>query len=199
MQTIKVYFGGTPLIITSDTDRYPNGRHASSPKEALTMLRSSIVNENHEPVILKTDAVDVVKEEMFKEFKLIEAGGGLVFNNEGRYLIIYRRGHWDLPKGKWDDGESIEECALREVTEETGLDKLTIVQPLPASYHVYSQNGVEILKKTHWYLMRHEGDSQLRLQTDEDIEDGRWISSQEVDQYIDGMYPLIRDLIETAT
>jgi 8-oxo-dGTP pyrophosphatase MutT (NUDIX family) len=52
---------------------------------------------------------------------IIKAGGGIVVNEQNEVLLIYRRGKWDLPKGKLDDGETIEECALREVKEETGL------------------------------------------------------------------------------
>ena len=51
----------------------------------------------------------------------IIAAGGLVTNENNELLMIFRRGKWDLPKGKLDKGETIEECAIREVEEETGI------------------------------------------------------------------------------
>ena len=53
-------------------------------------------------------------------FKMIEAGGGLVFNELGEFLAIKRNGSWDLPKGKLEKGEDFPTAALREVEEETG-------------------------------------------------------------------------------
>src|SRR5678815_5985833 len=71
-------------------------------------------------------------------------------------LLISRRGKWDLPKGKLDDNEDIKSCAIREVTEETGLLKVEIERPLCITYHTYHQDGKHILKESHWYLMKAE-------------------------------------------
>ncbi len=67
-----------------------------------------------------------------KHFTVIQAGGGLVLNEKNELLMIFRRGKWDLPKGKIDAGETIDMTALREVSEETGLTKLQL-QNLPKS------------------------------------------------------------------
>jgi 8-oxo-dGTP pyrophosphatase MutT (NUDIX family) len=58
--------------------------------------------------------------------KTIVAAGGLVFNENKELLMIYRRSKWDLPKGKLDEGETIEECAIREVEEETGVQQIIL-------------------------------------------------------------------------
>src|SRR4249919_1544763 len=84
---------------------------------------------------------------------IIKAGGGLVKNEKKEILFMFRRGKWDLPKGKLDPGESIEECAVREVVEETGLKKVELKHFLVTTYHTYTENGKHILKESHWYNM----------------------------------------------
>ena len=59
-----------------------------------------------------------------------KAGGGLVFNKNNEVLFIFRNGKWDLPKGGIEKGEEIEYTALREVEEETGVNKLVITDKL---------------------------------------------------------------------
>ena len=82
-----------------------------------------------------------------KTFKTVKAGGGLVKNPKGEFLLIFRRGKWDLPKGKLDAGETIEVCALREVQEETGVSGLKIVKKLPKTYHLFVNSNNEIILK----------------------------------------------------
>ena len=67
--------------------------------------------------------------------KTIIAAGGLVENEKGEILMMFRRGFWDLPKGKLDEGESIETCAVREVQEETGLQNVQLIYFLCKTYH----------------------------------------------------------------
>jgi 8-oxo-dGTP pyrophosphatase MutT (NUDIX family) len=107
-------------------------------------------------------------------FKVIEAGGGLVFNDRGEFLVIHRRGVWDLPKGKLEKGEDFQSAALREVEEETGLKGLQLVDPLMSTYHTYTLKGKRILKKTKWFEMKYEGRKKPVLQSVEDITDYRW-------------------------
>jgi hypothetical protein len=93
-----------------------------------------------------------------KKFTLIMAGGGLVQNEKNEVLLIFRRGKWDLPKGKLDKGESIEDCAIREVQEETGLLNISLEGPLMTTYHTYHEGSRYILKESHWYGMKAMGD-----------------------------------------
>lgn len=108
-------------------------------------------------------------------FTLIEAAGGVVRNEKGALLFIFRRGKWDLPKGKVDPGETAEAAALREVGEETGLTGLKMNGELPATYHIYELQGKRILKKTHWFEMSSTNDLQLIPQQEEDIEEARFV------------------------
>jgi NUDIX domain len=57
-------------------------------------------------------------------FTELPAAGGCVFNEQQELLVFFRRGSWDLPKGKIDPGETPEQASVREVQEETGLVNL---------------------------------------------------------------------------
>jgi 8-oxo-dGTP pyrophosphatase MutT (NUDIX family) len=108
----------------------------------------------------------------------ILAAGGLVINNRNELLMIFRRGKWDLPKGKLDDGETIEACALREVQEETGLKKINLGQLVGITFHEYfnTYTQKQTLKETHWYKMQVSGDEALVPQTEEQIELIEWVA-----------------------
>ena len=116
---------------------------------------------------------------VFEEFKacftFIEAGGGVVMNPKGEFLMIYRNGTWDLPKGKLEKGEDVQAAAFREVEEETGLKDLQMVEPLVSTYHTYHLKKKWILKKTKWFEMLYRGSSEPRLQGREGITDFRWV------------------------
>lgn len=108
----------------------------------------------------------------------ILAGGGLVYriSKKGhiKVLLIKRKGVWDLPKGKLDAGESIEQCAAREVMEEVGLLKLPmIVRPLDQSLHTYIEKGDKVKKVTYWYLM-YTDERVFIPQAEEQIEAVKW-------------------------
>lgn len=127
--------------------------------------------------------------------KKIIAAGGLVTNDQGDLLMIYRRGKWDLPKGKQDDGESIAACAVREVEEETGLKQVILGDSLGITLHTYEQDGVEIEKETHWFKMFAPGAQQLVPQTEEDIEKIEWANKTAVKAYLQNTYANIAEII----
>jgi len=108
-------------------------------------------------------------------FCLIDASGGLVKNNKGEDLIIFRRGVWDLPKGKAEPGESPEQTALREVGEECNLKDLKIKRFLIDSYHIYFIDATPVLKKTRWFELKYEGKSSPRPQRTEEITKTIWL------------------------
>jgi ADP-ribose pyrophosphatase YjhB (NUDIX family) len=105
------------------------------------------------------------------------AGGGYVVRRGAAgpdVLLIFRRGAWDLPKGKLDAGETVEACALREVREEVGLRTLFLRRGLGSTVHGYPEKGRFSVKTTHWFLMESPDDD-LHPETDEDIEIARWV------------------------
>ncbi|MBC8510392.1 MAG: NUDIX domain-containing protein, partial [Cryomorphaceae bacterium] len=103
---------------------------------------------NNEPKII-TDNWEI----FCADYSLIEAAGGLVYNDECQLLMIFRNNKWDLPKGKLEQNENIKECAIREVQEECGILGLSILNTLQDTYHTYEINGKKILKRTYWFAM----------------------------------------------
>lgn len=130
--------------------------------------------------------------------KRIIAAGGLVLNDKKKLLMIFRRGKWDLPKGKLDKGESIEDCALREVKEETGLQKVRIENFIALTRHEYfnTYSNKDVIKETHWYKMYAPGNQTLIPQTEEDIEKIEWTAENEIQQKLKNSYPNIMEIIE---
>jgi ADP-ribose pyrophosphatase YjhB (NUDIX family) len=129
--------------------------------------------------------------------KKIIAGGGLVLNEKNELLMIFRRGKWDLPKGKLDDDESIEQCAMREVKEETGIANLALVKFIGITNHEYFDNWIKekVIKESHWYLMKSSSTERLIPQTVEDITEIKWMQEDEVNDALANSYPSIIEII----
>jgi 8-oxo-dGTP pyrophosphatase MutT (NUDIX family) len=133
--------------------------------------------------------------EVFRScFINIDAAGGLVKNEKGEYLFIFRRGKWDLPKGKLDAGESFQQAAVREVIEETGLEGIALEKPLISTYHTYPLKGSTVLKKTYWFEMSYTGNGKAAPQTTEDIEEVRWFGQKELFIPFQNTFPLVKDI-----
>ena len=131
----------------------------------------------------------------WKKFRVVQAAGGLVVNQKSELLLIFRRGKWDLPKGKLDPGETLEQCAIREVQEETGLQQIELKQALLTTYHTYHESGKFILKETYWYEMHSGGNQNLVPQTTEDIQEVEWASTQKTETALENSYASIVELI----
>lgn len=131
------------------------------------------------------------------EAQIIKAGGGLVFNEKDELLMIFRRGFWDLPKGKLDEGETIEACAIREIQEETGLQQVTLGKFIGITQHQYFDKYIDknAIKESHWYAMTTNSSEVLTPQTEEDITEIRWISKSELPIYLVKSYPSIVEII----
>lgn len=121
--------------------------------------------------------------------QLVIAAGGSVEDERGRLLVIHRRGHWDLPKGKLDEGETSALAAVREVQEECGLRSLRILGELPCTWHTYTEKGREKLKRTDWFRMQASSAEPLLAQHEEDIDEARWATREELPAIIAGSYP----------
>ena len=133
-----------------------------------------------------------------EKLKII-AGGGLVTNDNNELLMIFRRGKWDLPKGKQDEGETIEACALREVQEETGLTNIKAGKLIGITFHEYYDERFtkkEILKESHWFAMQVKNVPTLVPQTEEDIEKAEWCNQEKINVCLQNTYPNIAEIVK---
>ena len=145
MSHLKIYFDNKPLFlcdrITPDIEEYMHHDDAVFIDELDSHTVKSMIHEMqlekvHAGIFLHKD-LEALKKSFFKKFTLVLASGGLIRNEQNEILLIFRRGKWDLPKGKLDAGETLETCAVREVEEETGLRNIELQQPLTITYHTY--------------------------------------------------------------
>lgn len=130
-------------------------------------------------------------------YVLVEASGGVVEDPDGNVLTIFRKGKWDLPKGKVDGDETPEEAGVREVEEECGITAPVIVGELRPTFHTYEEKGRRLLKKTHWFRMRYEGGESLSPQTEESITEARWMTRDELATvFIGNTYASLHAMLE---
>jgi len=138
------------------------------------------------------------KQDFFHLFNWVDAAGGLVKNEKGEMLFIFRLGKWDLPKGKLAGNESPEEAAIREVREETGLAGIRITGSLPSTYHIYERKGKSILKQTRWFEMEAKNAQSLIPQAEEDITEARWVGKKDLESVLSNTYASIRELMVSS-
>ncbi|MBL7745332.1 MAG: NUDIX domain-containing protein [Chitinophagaceae bacterium] len=203
---IKIYFGDKPLFLCDTIDKtiepFVHHDDAVFIDELDSHTVKTIIHEMQLPkvkagVFFHAD-LDKLKNALFRKFTLVIAAGGLVTNQDHEVLLIFRRGKWDLPKGKLDDGEKLEDCAIREVREETGLKNIKLAAPLTITYHTYHEGSKFILKESHWYTMNVHGTQNLIPQTEEDILEIKWVKPGDLESYMKNAFPSVADVLETC-
>jgi 8-oxo-dGTP pyrophosphatase MutT (NUDIX family) len=198
-----IYFGDKPYHIVNhlDEELYKLANTAGTifanlpDRNMVSQTIRDMDNQGTRAVILLSDEHEHYWQQFQKHFTPIAAGGGIVFNEENELLFIYRRKKWDLPKGKLDEGETIEECAIREVKEETGLKQVSLKKLVGNTYHTYHEKGKFILKTSVWYLMEANGNQLLIPQTEEDIEKMVWLASNKWKEVFSNTFPAIRQIL----
>lgn len=172
------------------TYRYSNPTKLS---EIISSLREYDI-KNH---ILYHSNPKEVLELLFSLYEKIEAAGGLVVNELGQILFIYRNSKWDLPKGKMEMNETKELTAIREVEEECGLKVSSLNRHLVTTYHTYSLGKKKILKANYWYMMSASSQQRLSPQQDENIEKAEWKNLEDVSELLKTSYDSIKDVVST--
>jgi 8-oxo-dGTP pyrophosphatase MutT (NUDIX family) len=204
MQRYKIYINESPLILAQSSDLEDetafersliHAIYRNKPKVLLNYIELLERNKHHEGIIIQSDNVKKLWEDFKRFYQYLKAGGGLVINPFGKVLLIFRRGVWDLPKGKQDPGETLAQTALREVKEETGLSDLKLIEKLNNGYHCYLMSKQRTLKRTRWYLMQTQNPDQLKLQKEEGILDAAWFDPKELPNLNMPMYNNIRDVL----
>jgi len=165
-------------------------------KELKTAIDSFLKAANKKNLIIQTSKITNAFEALKNELHFIEAAGGLI-RNKNKYLFIKRLGKWDLPKGKLDKGETIKQAAVRECEEECAVKNLTIIESIPDTYHIYEYKNKFALKTTYWFLMETNYDEQLKPQVEENIEEVKWLSLDEIKKTVlPNTYITIKNLIK---
>jgi 8-oxo-dGTP pyrophosphatase MutT (NUDIX family) len=200
---IKIYFGEKPVYLCDEISKelneilhYPDAvfiDEVSSP--AINALLHEIKKEEFHAGVLLHSNLEELKKAFFKHFELIEAAGGIVQNDKKEMLFIYRLDKWDLPKGKVEKGENFEECAAREVEEETGVTNLNIKNKTGETYHTYNAFGKHFLKISHWYYMTCPKTQSLVPQIEENITEIKWVKTKDIKTPLENTYPSIRDIL----
>ena len=202
---IKIYFDNKPLFLCDTIDKAiePFVHHDDAvfidelnAHTIKTIIHEMQLSQIHAGVFYHAD-LEKLKRDFFKKFTFIQAAGGLVMNEKEEILLIFRRGKWDLPKGKLDKGETLEDCAVREVEEETGLEEVKLLSPLIITYHTYHEGSRFVLKESHWFSMQIKGEQNLVPQTEEDIHEIKWVSKDNLQPYMKGSFPSVVDVLET--
>ena len=201
---LKIYFNDKPLFLCDAVDETVEPFIHHDDAVFIDELDSHTVKSMiHEMQLGKIQAgvfyhtnLEELRKAFYKKFTIIQAAGGLVINEKKEILMIFRRGKWDLPKGKLDKGEKLEDCAVREVEEETGLQKIKLLSPLTITYHTYHEGTKFILKESHWYNMKVSGEQNLVPQTEEGIAEIKWVAVKESEKLFPNCFPSVIDVLK---
>ena len=203
---IKIYFDDKPLFLCDDVDAtlqpYVHHDDAVFIDELNLHTIKSMIHEMEKPsvhagVFFHKD-LEELKTSFFKKFTIVKAGGGFVQNENNDVLMMFRRGKWDLPKGKLDKKETIEECAVRETGEETGLKNIELSGALFTTYHTYHEGTRAVLKETKWFRMKVSGDQQLTPQASEQISKLEWVGKNDLEKYMKNCFPSVKDVLKAG-
>lgn len=149
-------------------------------------------------IYIPTEDIEGTYRKICAEFKEVNAGGGLVSNRRGDYLLISRNGFWDLPKGHQDEGEDIKVTSLREVQEETGIQELELRDLICITDHCYRRDNILHLKHTWWYDMLYTDPVDLTPQREEDITKAAWVAKSSLPPFLTNTYPSIQEVFREA-
>lgn len=201
----KIYINEKPLILTdsiSVKDSWHSQKktlvveYLNKTKQILQYIDMLSKSKKVDSVIMHSPNKKVLKKDFLSLMNVVEAGGGLVFNKKNELLVIFRRGSWDLPKGKIEKKEHKRLGALREVMEETGVDNVHINKKVGKTYHLFNHKGNKrSLKLTYWYSMTTDFENQLVPQAEEDIEKAEWVNPQKFLKEYKPMFKNIYDIV----
>ena len=200
---IKVYFDNRVVVLTaksikSSVSGNDQQVYVFENKKTLAKRLAHFEKSDDECLYIIHPDVSELFVYIAKCFRYIEAAGGLVSLSDGRILFIKRLGKWDLPKGKVEKGESLQETAIREVMEECGLKRMPLITgELKHTFHTYHQDGRHILKHTVWYAMRYEGNETLLPQFSEEITQAVWLPKEQLNIVLQNTYQSIKQVLKT--
>jgi len=191
----KVFVNDKPIILTTEVSKETDFKNYL----LKTVQIAKVIRELNKSSVKEIRLIGKNEEKLLKKFskKLpnVIAGGGKVINHKGEILFIFRNGKWDLPKGRVDANETLEDAALREVEEETGVKNLKIDKPLEVTYHIFKRNGRYRLKITHWFQMTTTYSGELRPEESEGITNVEWLNREKTKKALENSYANIKELM----
>ena len=191
----KVFVNESPLILTNQQPDNSHGNVFTLEDNAINYAITSLSKKLLESAYIYEPGNDIL-DKFISKSPMIVAAGGLVKNKKGKVLFIFREGKWDLPKGKLDKGESMEDAAVREVEEETGVQNLKVTRYLQTTYHIFKRNGRFKLKKVIWFEMYSNYSGDLVPQLGEGITKVKWKGPKKSKKALKNSYQNIRILFE---
>ena len=191
----KIFVSDKPIILTTEIEKETNFKNYL----LKTVKLGSVIRTLNRTSLQEARLIHKNKNKILKKFlkKLpnVIAGGGKVYNDNGDILFIFRNGKWDLPKGKAEGKETIDQTAIREVEEETGVKGLKISKPLEMTYHIFKRNGRYRIKITYWFEMKTSYTGKLTAQEKEGITKVAWLNREQTQEALKNSYANIKGLI----
>ena len=192
----KVFVNDKPLFLTNQIKKETDFKFFLLESADINQIVINFFqNKLQKAYLYHPDEKEIIKT-LKAKIPVSKAGGGLVYNKKNEVLFIFRNGKWDLPKGGMEKGEEIENTAIREVEEETGVNNLVIADKLQKTYHIFKRNGIYKLKITQWFEMRTNFEGTPIGQTDEGIEKVAWLNPDEIKEALKNSYENIKLLFE---
>ncbi len=191
----RIFVNDKPIILTTKVKKEKHFKNYLMSTVNIGKVIKELNTTDIEGIRLIGKKEDKLLKSFLKKLPNVIAGGGKVFNDKGEILFIYRNDKWDLPKGKIEAEESIEETALREVEEETKVNGLKIVKPLETTYHIFKRNGRIQLKITYWFEMISTYNGVLEPQEEEGITKVEWLNPKQIKEAMENSYANIKILV----
>ena len=192
----KVFVNDKPLFLTNEIAKETDFQMFLLESIDIKKVIVKMFNNKIKKCYLYYPDEEVILKKLKEKIPVQKAGGGFVYNKKGEVLFILRNGKWDLPKGGKEKGEKMSCTALREVEEETGVNKLVVTKKLQKTYHVFKRNGVFKLKITQWYEMTTDFEGIPVGQAEEGIEKVAWLNPEQVQEALKNSYENIKLLFE---
>lgn len=193
----KVFVNDVPIILSTQENIGSTYINIPIKKAKLKKLIAQVESGELQYLNLYHKKEHKLLKHLKRKLNVVVAGGGLVYNSKNEILFIYRNKKWDLPKGKAEKGEKIEETALREVKEETKVQGLEIVSFLQITYHIVNRNDKYKLKETHWFEMKTDFDGELIPELSEGIKKAKWKDFEKTQKALKKSYANIKLLFPT--
>lgn len=200
----KIYINENTLVL-ADSQLVSKGKqpvnHLVAPYTGKTKMLLSYIDmlektNRFENIVIHSKDPKGLLKDFESLFSVVKASGGIVNDGDDNILFIFRRGFWDLPKGKIDKGEKKKAAAIREVEEETGISNIVLKKKIHTTRHTYKmKSGKRAIKKTFWYSMTAQR-QKLTPQLEEDITLVEWIHLTKVAKLKEPIFKNITNVIE---